>query len=298
MIADSLGCGNESFTNIEKLECLQAVQVDDLLKSVDRTGPVGSQAVIDSFLPPQDQFLPQSAKMMMVMGMYNQDVDILLGCNKDEGLIFTTPIYANHSIIDEWRKEWMTSRGPMYMLGLEPEDIDNDATIRLNAINEFYLESLDYMTFENITQVTNMHSDSWFCYASYDLITRHIANVKQNNTYQYLYTHQGEHSLGDSRLGGELGVEHGDELYLQFFPFAAEDIKLNEEDEEMSEILMSLWKNFIKHGKPSTADISWEPIVDGNDRKYLHLNGSAAMQDSSEVKERMVFWDQVMNLDF
>merc|ERR1711894_693769 len=154
---------------------------------------------------------------------------------------------------------------------------------------------IDNMSFENISQVTKMYTDAWYCYSGYDFISRHIANVKENNTYQYLYTHQGEHSLGSGKLGGEYGVSHGDELYLQFYPFINQEWDLNEEDSEMSELLMSLWKNFIKNGDPSTSETKWEPIVDGFDRKYLHLNGSATMEDSEEIKSRMSFWDEMMN---
>ena len=150
------------------------------------------------------------------------------------------------------------------------------------------------MTFDNIDQITKMYTDSWYCYSGYDFISRHIANVKENNTYQYLYTHQGEYSPG-SDLEGHYGVSHGDELILQFTPFMESTLILNAKDTEMAELLMSLWKNFIKYGDPSTDETTWEPIRDGNDRKYLQLNESATMGDSDEIKDRMNFWDGLMN---
>ena len=153
------------------------------------------------------------------------------------------------------------------------------------------------MTYENITQVTDMHSDSWFCYASYDFVSRHIPNVKQNNTYQYLYTYQAEHSLFPVEEP-PFGVAHADELFLQFYPFADQKYNLNAEDQKMSDILISLWKNFIKFGNPSTQSISWNPIVDLNDRKYLYLNNTPVMKDSLKLKERMEFWDLLMNGKF
>merc|ERR1711974_269883 len=94
---------------------------------------------------------------------------------------------------------------------------------------------------------------------------RHIANVKQNNTYQYLYTHKGEHSLTE-KLNGPHGVDHADELFLQFYPFVKDVVKLNENDQSMSKILMSLWKSFIKHGNPSTDEIIWQPIISSTER--------------------------------
>ena len=271
--------------------------VKTLLECRYRTGPYGSQAVVDGTFS-EKPFLPMSAKELMVSGQYNENIDLLLGCNKEDGLVFTNPIYANHSLMDEWRSQWMDGRGAFDMLGIEKQDIDDEAAGRVEEITKFYLESLEYMTFDNVTQVTKMYTDSWFCYAAYDFVSRHIANVKQNNTYQYLYTHQGEHSLYPNKkpqLASSYGVAHADELFLQFLPYAKEEVKLNSDDEEMSGILMSLWKSFIKGGNPSTDNVVWEPIVSNDDRKYLCLNQSATMDGSSAIDDRMVFWDGLMN---
>ena len=97
------------------------------------------------------------------------------------------------------------------------------------------------------------------------------------------------------RLNGPHGVDHADELYLQFYPFVKNLVELNANDESMSKILMSLWKSFIKHGNPSTDDIVWQPIISSTEREYLHLNGTAQMEQSSELQDRMEFWDTLMN---
>merc|ERR1712141_768164 len=122
-------------------------------------------------------------------------------------------------------------------LGLDKDDIDDEQANRLDAIDNFYLGDLEYMSFENVTEITKMYTDSWYCYSGYDFISRHIANVKENNTYQYLYTHDGEYSL-QSDLKGHYGVSHGDELFLQFYPFLSDEIVLNEEDQNMSDLLI------------------------------------------------------------
>ena len=176
IIADDLDCNITD--SVEQLKCLQNVTVDKILHREKRTpldSPLGSQAVIDG------TFLPMSPKMMMVMGQYNQNVDILLGCNKDEGLKFTSPAYFDNSTIDQWREEWLDWRGYMYMLGLDNETIPDKAVTRLDAIDTFYLGSLQNMTFSNIDEITKMYTDSWYCYSGYDFISRHIANVKENN---------------------------------------------------------------------------------------------------------------------
>ena len=305
MIADDLGCGKANLSaGQDQLKCLQTVPVNDILNRVPKNrtkypldSPLGPQAVIDgSFLPSNSSFLPMSPKMMMVMGQYNQNVDILIGCNKDEGLKFTADAHGDPSIIDQWRKEWLNwteydgGRGYMYMLGLDKED--NVANNRLDEINKAYLGSLDNMTFTNINEITNMYTDSWYCYSGHDFITRHISNVKENNTYQYLYTHKGNFS--------PIGVSHGDELALQFNPYIENDFTLKTEDKEMSALLIEFWKTFVKDGKPTASkngtEIKWDPIWDINDRHYINLTVNATMEDlTGQYQDRMDFWDNLMN---
>ena len=231
------------------------------------------------------------------MGQYNQNVDILIGCNKDEGLKFTAAAYKNNSIIDQWRTEWLNwteydgGRGYMYMLGLDKED--DVANNRLDEINKEYLGSLDGMTFDNISNITNMYTDSWYCYSGHDFITRHISNVKENNTYQYLYTHNGD-------TGSPNGASHGDELTLQFYPYLECPYDLGDEDKVMSDILIEFWKSFVINGRPTAhqngKEIPWDPIWDITDRHYMNLTVDPTMETlSGRFKERMDFWDNLMN---
>ena len=106
MIAEDLNCKKTNLTGDQtQLQCLQSVTVEDILnrepkdrKEYPLDSPLGPQAVIDGgFLPSNSSFLPMSPKMMMVMGQYNQNVDILIGCNKEEGLKFTQPAYEDNT---------------------------------------------------------------------------------------------------------------------------------------------------------------------------------------------------------
>ena len=311
MIAEDLNCKKTNLTgNQTQLQCLQNVTVEDILnrEPKDREkypddSPLGPQAVIDGgFLPGNSSFLPMSPKMMMVMGQYNQNVDILIGCNKEEGLKFTGEVYDDPTLINTWREQWLDwtnstnlpgGRGYTYMLGLDKND--SVASNRLDAITEKYLGSLDNMTFENIEQITNMYTDSWYCYSGHDFITRHISNVKENNTFQYVYTHKGGFSPRNL-------TSHEEELPLQFFPYVGmDDIDIIDrtDDQEMSDLFIELWKNFVKNGKPTeknVTNVNWEAIWDINDRHYLNLKVNATMEDlSGEFEDRMNFWDNLMN---
>ena len=54
---------------------------------------------------------------------------------------------------------------------------------------------------------------------------------------------------------GPYGVCHADEIFLQFYPMLGYDYVnsgINKPDTRVSSNLISLWKNFIKTGNPST----------------------------------------------
>ena len=67
-------------------------------------------------------------------------------------------------------------------------------------------------------------------------------------------------------------------------------------DYRQSKILISLWKNFVKTGNPSTEDVEWDPITDIDTWSYLNIEVSSVMERSKDVTERMKFWDNLLNL--
>ena len=50
---------------------------------------------------------------------------------------------------------------------------------------------------------------------------------------------------------GHFGVAHADETFLQFSP----GLPLNKADQGVSDNLMTLWKNFINMGNPSSRGV-------------------------------------------
>ena len=71
----------------------------------------------------------------------------------------------------------------------------------------------------------------------------------------------GEHSYTEAcDQGGPYGVAHGDETFLQFYPYGSniwpnEDL-FNKADQAVSDTVVSLWKSFIIQGNPSTKGVT------------------------------------------
>ena len=80
MCAEGLGCNQEDSLNTQ-IQCLQELPVDDIVESGIIVGFRGAQAVVDGSFS-DEPFLPDHPKSLMSSGMYNKNVNILLGSNR------------------------------------------------------------------------------------------------------------------------------------------------------------------------------------------------------------------------
>lgn len=96
-----------------------------------------------------------------------------------------------------------------------------------------------------------MYSDSWFNHGIYEAVHDFIVN-QTSPVFYYYFAYRG--SVSFSSIFGDpvkdYGVSHADELqYLfpvgeQLFP----DVQLSEKDQEMIDVMTSLWYNFAYSG--------------------------------------------------
>ena len=78
--ADGLGC-NQSEMIDNQVKCLQELPFENIVNSNIQVGFRGVQAVVDESFS-DEPFLPDHPKFLMSSGMYNKDVNILLGSNR------------------------------------------------------------------------------------------------------------------------------------------------------------------------------------------------------------------------
>merc|ERR1719422_2047589 len=155
---------------------------------------MGPQAVIDISFS-KNSFLPDRPKRLMDNGTYNKDVNILLGSNRDEGLLSTWALIQDESQFDIWRDEWNEGRGASMLFGVDPEFMTDEIAIAVDTITNFYLDDLTHMNIQHIHAITKMLTDAGFAYTVHDFISRHFPNAKDHSIYQYLYTHEGEFTI-------------------------------------------------------------------------------------------------------
>jgi len=292
----AVGC-DESEIVSKQIKCLQEKNVETLVGSF--FGYHGANAVVDGQFS-MNAFLPQSPKELMQEGLYNSNVNILMGSTRDEGILFLYPAIKNNTILEEMKRNWKDWQGAFMLLGIEP-GMQNDEDLKaVDDITNFYLGNLDNMNIEHIHNIIEMLTDSAFGYGVHDFISRHTPFINDSTMQQYIYFHEGEYSLSANLDAGRYGVCHADETYLQFHPFYIPNHGLNSADQSVSEIILTLWKNFIKFGTAGTDELNWIPIHFEEDgtlyRKYLRLtySESSFMEYPKEWQDRMIMWDNVI----
>ncbi|XP_046397738.1 neuroligin-2-like [Ischnura elegans] len=133
------------------------------------------------------------------------------------------------------------------------------------------------------------------CTYDTELIARH--NAKPSFFYEFQY-----HSVDDARTDKQewIGAYHESELQFLFGePFLGYSNHLRAaNDKEVSEMLMSLWINFAKHGHPTpkgveavNCPVDWLPFTNTH-RQYLALGYRPRMSENY-LTERMVFWNYI-----
>ena len=160
---------------------------------------------------------------------------------------------------------------------------------KARQLADFYLGGIENMTPDNFQLITDMFTDGFVTYAvdCFVQYARHTQDV-----YHYTYTHLGEYGLNPDNGIAKLGVNHADELYLQWNPLFGTTHDLNSADQEMSDIIISLWSSFIKNGTPQADGISWEKAT-ASSQKYLVLNNTSYMDYSEQYRQRMEFWQEL-----
>ncbi|XP_071451698.1 liver carboxylesterase 1F-like [Hetaerina americana] len=133
------------------------------------------------------------------------------------------------------------------------------------------------------------------CTYDTELIARN--NPKPSFFYEFQY-----HSVDDARTDKQewIGAYHESELQFLFGePFLGYSNHLRAtNDKEVSEMLMSLWINFAKHGHPTpegveavNCPVDWLPFTNTH-RQYLALGYRPRMSENY-LTERMVFWNYI-----
>ena len=284
MFIEKLGCDHEK----DVLACLQQKDVNEI---VDLTDMFEMDNV---WMPvPDGDFLPDDADALLKMGEFNKDVDIMIGTNADEGILYVLDQLANPSLWDDY-VDLFAIDGPRYLFNIVlPEDVTEEDKKKANELAEFYVGPMDNLDEYHKQEIFDMFTDAGFLYGTRKTIDYFLA---QNMTvYEYILTYQGEFSLSEVFGVSPEGVCHGDDLLYLWDPVSPLGNISQPLDLQVRESVVSAWTNFATFGNPTPpgSNVLWEPSDVSHN--YWNISGlTPSMGHSVEIDKRMEKWHQVV----
>ena len=288
--AKALGCDKED----DILTCLQGQEIANILSLTDlMEGAIVWMAVSDIDFT-SEPFLPGNPDQLMSDGQFNKEIQVMLGNNADEGMVYFVEPLLDPNQWDNYRNNFDKMFPALLFNIANKSDITAEDIKRAHKLVEYYIGSVDNMNEEHAQGLFNMFTDAEQLFPNYrtsnDLV-KHGVTV-----YQYILTYEGEYSVTQLFGLDHIGVCHADDLiYLweSFYGFGP----LNDDDTLVREIMTTAWTNFATYGDPTPPDsgLSWTPQVPNSDYQYWNISGSApVMSTSQEIQDRMAFWEQVL----
>jgi carboxylesterase type B len=292
--ANAFNCSSQGLDD-EMLSCLQDVPVENLIEMTQM--PIGEfgeasdvqyawNPIVDYFS--YEPFLPIQPIEALKKGIYNH-VPFMSGTTKDEGGLMTLMFYEQ---LAEVYKNWKNFAQDMI-------GIDNDAKsfILANIIKKYYTG--DDFSKENKQSIIDMFTDMIFL--SPDQKSVSLMSEGRSPVFNYQLTYKGTNTFaslfGPAAAEDDFGVFHGDDLLYLFKSSLFVDFEeQTEEDQKMTELMVTYWTNFAKYGNPTPFKIAnasnWTPVQTGQ-KNYLDLQIEPTMKENLEP-ERMLFWDRML----
>lgn len=263
-LADHLNCGS-NLTTIGSIECLEredphriALEAKKLFASF-LANPYPFKPVLDNAT--SQPFFRKDPFEILESGDFRQ-IPIMIGNNRDEGLIVSSSFIRDPQLWSEFRQN-LGDLLPLIFFGrtkssIQTEDVDSLKILLPSGIVPFDFKNLTDFVSENV--ILPLES----------ITIDHFQQHNPSGTFVYQYTHQNSYGISDiiaqslptlflrafARLFGcnpfslELGISHGDELFLLFKPHVIPlNTRFTTSDIQTSQNLVNIWTGFASHHK-------------------------------------------------
>ena len=184
---DLYGC---LWSDVDRLlSCMQSVSAESLAGLND--------AILINLKPNEDgefnsdPFLPVSPMEALRTGAYNQNVSVMIGSNKDDGIILTSLLVTNPIMYFVYRSFW-TLMAPGILFHRPIDETTDEDKANVVALADFYIGGTANMNSDNYANITQMFTDAFATYAVECFVQRAATTQR---VYQYLYAYDGEYGL-------------------------------------------------------------------------------------------------------
>ena len=239
--AENIGCKGENW-----IQCLKQLDAAELLKN-------DSMSISEII---KDEFYKQTGKEALKNGKFHSNIEIMTGIVRNEGDPLASEFISDEkSVTKDQLKEYIERNFQEY---------DTE------SIYEFYIENQDESDQNSLkSSFASIYGDSMLVCPTYFFAQDFAKWSKNNKVYFYEIDEKlTKKSKSDTCSENWMGVCHYEDVPIVFGQAVLNQTEFQRKDVEFSEIVMTLWGNFIKHGNP-VKKLSKH----GNALKKLRKNG-------------------------
>ena len=296
LLAEILNCDQSE----DVLACLQEQTIED----IGNAGRLNDytdcwMCLIWNAIPDYEftnqPFIPNEPKELLASGDFNKNIDVIIGTNKDEGILYVLGFFLDPELWNDWRENFYNI-GTRSLFNIPKEsDITEEDIENTKQLVEYYFGTIENFNEEHKTAVFNLFTDGAFLFDTHKTIN--YLTEAGVTVYEYIMTYQGEYSLTSLSGFGPVGVCHADELLYLFTPAFSTNITLNAEDIEVKNVMVKAWTNFAKFGDPTppNSDFSWTPRSSQDQvHHFLNISGpNPTMDTSQDIEDRIAEWETI-----
>jgi len=296
-LASALGC--PVAPNWEMVKCLRKRPARRIVRLVSTPlfmpwhfnpatpfGPVAEKAGLQPFLT---QHPYDILKMNQV-----QPRPWLVSLTSEEGLYPVANFVANATLLAEIERDWLKVAPALldYNYTVQPHRMDETS----HKIKQFYLKGQPISP-ATTAPFIQLASDRWFVVET-ERAARMQAAARLAPVYFYRFSYRGKHSLSETMSWGStqnFGVSHGDDTGYILGVSYMNPLE-TESDRKMSKLMINMWINFAKTGKPVFGSVACEPVSpavgETGPLNHLHIVSPdvAKIESSTDLGHR-AFWD-------
>ncbi|KAF2904245.1 hypothetical protein ILUMI_01926 [Ignelater luminosus] len=185
-----------------------------------------------------------------------------------------------------------------YVLDYEHTAAESDKTSVAQEIKKFYFGN-NQVTEDNVQSLIKLFSNRYF-HLDLEKSTRLHAKVAKSPVYSYIYRYKLEkrNENFDQVFGLEkYGVDHtSDAALLYTLPSAgmsSPEDKFPKSDERIKDLMVDFVTFFAKNEQPISNGITWEPVTDLNEFRYLCIHNDEVKTVAKHELAPVEFWESL-----
>ncbi|KAJ4446924.1 hypothetical protein ANN_13625 [Periplaneta americana] len=238
-----------------------------------------------------EAFLPFNTREAIRNASNQHPVPWMVGLTSGEGAIDVSRIFRNATLVQDFdhRFNEILSMAMFFRETAAPSDVNKIA----QQIRKFYFGDRPVSN-ETAFAFRDMYTDGYILFGTDEAVKLH--SQKDTPVYYYYFDYRGTNSYSTLFMDGNYGVAHQDELLYLFpqdhlFPNATRTAK----DDQMVELLTTLWTNFAHTGNPTPKPDSgtWTPVSSPQALEFAHIDGDGLHMGRELLKERAEFWESL-----